>query len=99
MEFRPDEQALHAAAATLLLHLPEEPESSEPNLPLIDSENEAARELADIDSKFVIDMASMNPAAASGRGAMGGFAQQADAYNNMTEAQRNLAFGQSSFGQ
>ena len=42
-----------------------EPESSEPNLPLIDSENEAARELADIDSKFIVEMAHMNPAAAS----------------------------------
>lgn len=42
-----------------------EPESSEPNVPLIDSENEAARELADIDSKFIVEMAHMNPAAAS----------------------------------
>ena len=41
------------------------PESSEPNIPLIDSENEAARELANIDTKFVVDVASMNPAAAS----------------------------------
>ena len=42
-----------------------EPESTEPNVPLIDSENEAARELADIDTKFIVDIAAMNPAAAS----------------------------------
>ena len=42
-----------------------EPESTEPNVPLIDSENEAARELADIDTKFIVDVATMNAAAAS----------------------------------
>ncbi len=40
-------------------------ESTDPNVPLIDSENEAARELADIDTKFIVDVAAMNPAAAS----------------------------------
>ena len=35
------------------------------NVPLIDAENDAVRELANIDSKFVVDIATMNPAASS----------------------------------
>ena len=35
------------------------------NVPLIDAENDAVRELANIDAKFVVDIAEMNPAASS----------------------------------
>jgi len=35
------------------------------NVPLIDADNEAVRELANIDAKFVVEIATMNPAASA----------------------------------
>ncbi len=49
------------------LEAPAEPKAAEPkrNTPLADVDNEAARGLVDIDQKFVVDPAQMNPKAAS----------------------------------
>ena len=46
---------------------PQEPAAVEPpkNTPLAESDNEAARELTDIDTKFVVDPAAMSPKAGS----------------------------------
>lgn len=54
-------------APTKAPEAPPEPAAAEPpkNVPLEESENEAARELIDIDAKFVVDPATMSPKAGS----------------------------------
>jgi len=58
----PTEGSVATAAAEQNEHSPTEPIV---NVPLVDSENERARALADLDEKFVTDVAAMNSKAAA----------------------------------
>ena len=56
----------HLAAAATPSALPDEPNDESPliNIPLKDSDNERARELVNLDDRFITDIAEMSPAAA-----------------------------------